>query len=168
MPKLENSRKRYTQEFKKSVLKRLEPPTRDTVASLSNELGVSKTSIYQWIKDQDSKIGHLKSTAKWTTEDKFHMVLETSNLTEQELAAYCRRKGLFVEDINTWRKQCIKANTSNLVDPRKLKDNLKKREQRIKSLEKELRRKEKALAETAALLVLRKKAQAIWGDPEED
>lgn len=168
MTKNNKGRKRYTQEFKKSVLKRLEPPTNDTIASLSDELGVSKTSIYKWINEQNNKTGHIKSTVKWTAEDKFHMVLETSNLSEQELAAYCRRKGLFVEDINALRNQCIRANVSHSKDPLKLEKELKKEKRKTKNLEKELRRKEKALAETAALLVLRKKAQAIWGDPKED
>jgi transposase len=39
---------------------------------------------------------------------------------------------------------------------------------RVRELEKELRRKDKALAEAAALLVLQKKVQAIWGDADDD
>ncbi len=157
----------YTQEFKDKVLDRLESPTDDTVASLSEEFEVSKSAIYHWIRLRRGT-NNTSSAAKWSSEDKFHIVVETSTLTEQELAGYCRKKGLFVEDVKAWRDQCIRANTSNLKDPKKLKDDLKEGEQRIKSLERELRRKEKALAETAALLVLRKKAQAIWGDPEEE
>ena len=60
------------------------------------------------------------------------------------------------------------ANYTVIEDPKKLKNQLKEEIEKSKSLEKELKRKEKALAEAAALLVLRKKAQAIWGDPEED
>lgn len=162
-----NSR-RYSPEFKTSVLKRLKPPTNDTVASLSEELDVSKTSIYTWIREESNKSGNPKPIGSWTTEDKFHVVLETFTLTEEELAAYCRRKGLFVEDIKSWQKQCIKANASNSKDPIELEKDLKEERQRAKGLEKELQRKEKALAEAAALLVLQKKAQAIWGDPAED
>jgi len=168
MSETSKNRRSYTKEFKESVLKRLEPPTDDTVASLSEELAVSRTTIYQWIKAKNNKEGNPKSSGRWTSEDKFHVVLETSTLTEQELAAYCRRKGLFVEDVKAWREQCLKANASNTKDPLKLEEDLREEKQRAKSLEKELRRKEKALAETAALLVLQKKAQAIWGDPEED
>ena len=168
MSRTSKNRRSYIKEFKESVLKRLEPPTDDTVASLSEELDVSRTTIYQWIKAKNNKEGNPKSSGRWTSEDKFHAVLETSTLTEQELAAYCRRKGLFVEDVKAWRSQCIKANASTpSKDPLKLEEDLREEKQRTKSLEKELRRKEKALAETAALLVLRKKAQAIWGDPEE-
>lgn len=164
MSKTNINRKRYTTEFKESVLKRLEPPTNDTVTSLSEELDVSKTSIYTWLKARNNSSSNAKPTKKWTSEDKFHVVLETSTLTEQELASYCRRKGLYVKDVKTWRKQCIKANASNSKDPLKLEKELKEAKLRGKNLEKELSRKEKALAEAAALLVLRKKAQAIWGD----
>jgi transposase len=162
----------YTKEFKASVLKRLEEPTKDTITSLSDELGVPRTTIYQWIKkaETDKKnisINH-KPTSKWTSEDKFHVVLETAPLTESELAEYCRRKGIFVDEVKTWKEQCLKANQAAMEDPKELKESLKVEKELNKKLEKELRIKEKALAETAALLVLRKKANAIWGDPEED
>jgi transposase-like protein len=157
----------YTQEFKELVLNRLEPPT-DTVASLSKELGVSESAIYHWIRSKNETGMNTPAVGKWSTEDKFHVVLETSTLTEQELAAYCRRKGLFMDDVKSWRKQCMNANGSNAKDPLELEENLKEERQKTKLLEKELRRKEKALAEAAALLVLQKKAEAIWGDHEED
>ncbi len=131
----------YTKEYKDSVLKRLAKPTNDTITSLSNELGVPRPTIYQWIKkaETDSKettINH-KPANKWTSEDKFHVVLETASLSETE-------------------------------DPKELKDSLKEEKDKVKELQKELRIKEKALAKTAALLVLRKKANAIWGDPEDE
>lgn len=167
MPKHKKSNGYYTREFKEDVLNRLEPPTNDTVASLSEELGISKSAIYHWIRLRKGTKSNASNAGKWSTEDKFHIVVETSSLTEQELSAYCRRKGLFVEDVKVWREQCIRANASNPKDPEKLEEDLKGEKQKTKNLQKELRRKEKALAETAALLVLRKKAQAIWGDPEE-
>src|SRR5690554_2773026 len=164
MSKTQKIRRRYTSEFKESVLKRLEPPTSDTVTSLSEELGVTRGTIYAWLRAKDNNSYTPKSTKRWTSEDKFHIVLETSTLTEEELAAYCRRKGLFVEDVKAWREQCIRANALNAKDPLKLEEDLKEEKQKTKALERELRRKDRALAETAALLVLRKKAQAIWGD----
>ena len=163
-----NKYKRYTKEFKESVLKRLEPPTNDTITSLSNELEIPRTTIYQWKKKNNKKSTSNKPSSKWSSQDKFQAVLETSSLTELELSQYCRRKGLHVEEIKTWQKQCLRANTSMLEDPQELKNNLKKERDRTKKLKRELRRKEKALAETAALLVLRKKVNAIWGDPEDE
>lgn len=162
------NKRNYSTELKDSVVKRLEPPTNDTITSLSKELGIPRTTIYQWKKKKNKKSNNNKPTSKWSSQDKFQAVLEISSLTEIEIAQYCRRKGIRVEEIKTWQKQCLRANTSMLEDPQELKNNLKKERDRIKKLQKELRRKEKALAETAALLVLRKKANAIWGDPEDE
>ena len=162
----------YTKEFKASVLKRLEEPSKDTITSLSDELDIPRTTIYQWIKkaeaDKNDTTTNNKPINKWTSEDKFHVVLETAALTESQLAEYCRRKGIYVDEVKAWRNQCIKANLDEKEDPKELKESLKAEKELNKKLGKELRIKEKALAETAALLVLRKKANAIWGDPEEE
>ena len=158
--------RKYTKKFKDSVLKKLEEPTNDTITSLSKELNVPKTTIYQWKKKKDKSSNNYKSVSKWSSEDKYQAVLETSSLSELEIAKYCRRKGIHVNELKTWEKQCLNANSSNQIDPEELKNTLKQEKNKNKTLQKELRIKEKALAETAALLVLRKKANAIWGDPE--
>lgn len=85
-----------------------------------------------------------------------------------ETSKYCRSKGIHLKELNSWIKQCQNANDTKITDPQKLKKSLKNEQQKNKELEKELRYKEKALAETAALLVLRKKANVIWGEPKED
>ena len=163
--------KHYTKEFKDSILKKLEESDKYTLTSLSEEVGVPRTTIYQWIKKAEAdnnKPAVLKPTHKWTSEAKFHVVLETAPLSEAELSEYCRRKGIYVDDVKTWRNQCLKANLNEKEDSKELKESLKAEKELNKELQKELRFKEKALAETAALLVLRKKANAIWGDPEEE
>ena len=174
MPKDNYNNKQYTKQFKESVLKRLEPPKSESVPEISKDLNIAKSTIYQWIrandksKKQSIQTTNNKPSSKWNSEDKFQVVLETYTLTEEELAAYCRRKGLYVDEVKSWRHQCLKANATISKDPQKIENALKEEQQRNKDLEKELRRKEKALAETAALLVLRKKAQAIWGEPEDE
>lgn len=174
MQKNNTKKKQYTKEFKNSVLKRLESPSNESISIISEELGISRSTIYQWLSSNNNKRtkdilpGNNKPSIKWSSEDKFHVVLETSTLTEEELAAYCRRKGLYVDEVKSWREHCLKANRTVLQDPQKIEEELKEEKKRTKALEKDLRIKEKALAETAALLVLRKKAQAIWGDPEDE
>lgn len=162
--------KSYTKEYKESVLKRLEQ--NETVCSLSKELKISKSTIYQWVRTHNNKRTdysiNLKSKDNWNSEDKFHIVLETSTFSEIELAEYCRRKGIYIDEIKAWRDQCINANKIIVEDPEILKGFLREEKYKVRELQKELRFKEKALAETAALLVLRKKANAIWGDPEEE
>ena len=112
--------------------------------------------------------GNGKNAEEWSSKDKFGVVLETVGLNEAELAEYCRRKGLFVEQITAWREACQEANAHTAERTREQREQSKSDRKRIKQLEKELQRKEKALAEAAALIILRKKAQAIWGDPEDD
>ena len=109
-----------------------------------------------------------KKAKKCSSKDKFQAVLETASLSELETSKYCREKGVHLQELKRWVKQCQNANNVNLEDPKELKDTLNNEKQKTKELKKELRHKEKALAETAALLVLRKKANAIWGDQKED
>ena len=100
MPKNNSENKRYTKEYKESVLKRLEPPTNETIKSLSDKLQIPRTTIYQWKnssnKRNNSFENNSKPAGKWSSEDKFHVVLETAMLSEDEIAAYCRRKGLYL------------------------------------------------------------------------
>lgn len=104
----------------------------------------------------------------WSAESKLTVVIESSALSELELGEYCRRKGIFPEQIADWRNAFI-ANTSKQPAPEKGNVGQARRDKnRIRELERELRRKDAALAETAALLVLRKKLNAYWGDDSED
>ena len=98
----------------------------------------------------------------WTAEEKLNGLLEYEKLDEVERGKYLREKGLHSVHIERWKQQILeglKSSKSSKKDPRDTK---------IKELEKELGRKEKALAEAAALLVLKKKARDIWGDGEDE
>ena len=95
-------------------------------------------------------------------------MIETATLTELELGEYCRSKGLYPEQIARWKKACLQGAETAAEQQKQRQSESKKDKKRIKALEKELRRKEKALAETAALLVLRKKLNALWEENEED
>lgn len=164
--------KSYSQEEKQKMVSRMLPPENISANKLSRETGISISTLCIWknneLSENNNSETKFKKNHKYTSEDKFQMVLETYTHTEEELSAYCRKKGIFVDDIKTWKNQCLKANVTNSKDPQLTEEDLKKEKQRTKDLEKELRIKDKALAETAALLVLRKKAQAIWGDPVDE
>ena len=150
------------------------PPTNKSVNQLAAETGVSEHTLYAWKRAAKSAgiaapAGE-SSSERWSSEDKFLIVLETVTMNQAELAAYCREKGLYVEQVEAWKDFCINANGGVAEQSKSLQKNLKEKEKEVevKQSNKELRRKEAALAETAALLVLRKKAQAAWGDHEED
>ncbi len=94
---------------------------------------------------------------KWSSEEKFRIVLETAPMTEAEVSEYCRRNGLYPEQIETWKAACMGANALSDEQAKQNRQAARAEKKRVKKLEAELRRKEKALAETAALLTLSKK-----------
>ena len=162
----------YPAERKEAVLKKMLPPNNKTIKELAKEEGISEGTLHNWRKAARAE-GRLlpngDSTPQgWVSADKFSAVLETAAMNEAELSVYCRERGLYPEQIRAWREACEQANDWDRTQNKRLKESRKADEKRIKELERELRRKEKALAETAALLVLRKKAQAIWGDVEDE
>ncbi|WP_242875986.1 hypothetical protein [Cellulosilyticum sp. I15G10I2] len=96
------------------------------------------------------------------------IVIEIASVNETELSKYCRQKGLYVEQVKEWKNICIQANGVVAEEASRLNKEVKIRDKEIKSLEKELQRKEKALAEAAAILVLRKKLNTLLGTDDED
>ncbi len=163
---------RYSEEFKYSIIKKMMPPENMSVAQISKETGLPEGSLYKWKKQAKAKgfvitEGETNSEA-WSSEDKFQIVLETAAMNEAELASYCRKKGLYVEQVDAWRNACQQANGGVAKEAARMHKALQMEKKDRKKLEKELARKEKALAEAAALMILQKKAQAIWGDPEDE
>jgi transposase-like protein len=105
-----------------------------------------------------------KRPQDWNAEEKLCAVLEAAALSDEELGAFLRRKGLHEAQLQQWRDQMLSG-----LAPAPARQGKKAPEaRRIRELEKELTRKDKALAETAALLVLKKKVQEIWGDEDDD
>ena len=148
------------------------PPNNESIKSISDELGVSEQSLYKWRQkartEGHATPGNGQISERWNSEDKFLIVMETYSMNQAELAEYCRKKGLYKEQIDAWRVSCLNANTAELNQTKKLSHELKEERKRTSEIEKDLRKKEKALAEAAALLLLRKKARAIWGDQEDE
>lgn len=162
--------KNYTKEEKAKLTQRLLPPENYSVTKLSNETGVSKSTLSTW-KTKALKGKSTKSADKLTQQQKFLIVMETYTLSEIELSKYCRTNGYYIDDIKKWRLNCINSNSKYTHDSEKtkqLESSLKEEKIKSKNLAKDLRRKENALAETAALLILRKKLNAIFEETEED
>lgn len=163
---------RYSEEFKYSIIRRMMPPQNESVNAIARETGLSEATLHQWKKKARAKgiavPGGQPEAERWSTQDKFSIVVETATLSEIELAEYCRSKGLYVEQVQAWRDACMQANGGIAQEASQMQKNIRQKDREIKQLSQELRRKESALAETAALLVLRKKAHAIWGDNEDE
>ena len=147
------------------------PPSAIAIRQLSQEEGISEATLHKWRAEARGK-GQLLPPADagpegWSSRDKFAAVLETAALNQADLAEYCRKRGLYPAQITAWRSACEQANDWDRASTARLGQATKEEKKRVKDLERELARKDRALAEAAALLILRKKASAIWGGEED-
>ena len=161
----------YTEAFKKAAVEKALLKPDISPRHTAKEIGISGSALYCWIREYGRGRGMKQSSAKkspsnWTKEEQFNILLEIANLSEEACGAYCRQKGLYQHQLDQWREDFMKENKE--VEPSKGVRELKALRTENKALKKELNRKEKALAEVAALLVLKKKAALIWGENEDD
>jgi transposase-like protein len=162
---------RYSDERRQAVVAKLLPPYNQSVEEVARQEGISSATIYKWRKEARAEGRCLPDTSDqgvdgWSSRDKFAAVVETAAKNTEEVAAYCRQRGLFPEQLHRWRHDCEQAADLSYEESRRTAAEAKQQRKRIQYLEKELQRKNDALAETAALLTLSKKARAIWGDEE--
>jgi transposase-like protein len=159
--------KTYSDEFKDSIVAKMLPPNTVSVAQVAKETGIPRDTLYGWRARAgargDLPVSPAAPVGTLSSAEKFGVVVETAILNELELGEYCRRKGLFAEQIAAWRATCRRANEP-LPSAAERTERRAEREQ-ITSLTRELQRKDRALAEAAALLLLQKKVRAIWAEP---
>ena len=167
--------RRYSEAVKADVRRRMSPPHRQSVAQISAELGIHVVTLYNWRKAWRLQGEVVPASEKdpegWGATDKFTVVLETAGVNATELSAYCRERGLYPEQVERWRQAAQDANEKPVLTLKEQKEleRLRAQDQKeIKRLKQELRRKEKALAEAAALLIASKKIQAFWGEDGDD
>lgn len=157
-------------ELRESLLKRMLDG--ESVLELSRESGLGQSTLYGWRlaaqRGDESVSKGRKKSERLNGARKLAVLAETATLNEAELSEYCRKKGLYAEQVKAWRTQAEQAMSGGAVSAQAHQEALAKERKQREALERELRRKEKALAETAALLTLRKKADAIWGTDEEE
>lgn len=163
---------RYSEEFKQKMAARMLPPNNESVRKIAKETGVSEATLNKWKKafreSGGELIGKKLVAEEWSSQEKFRVVLETAAMNEAELSKYCRENGLYPEEVRRWKDVCMQANGGIAEEAKRLNKDVKDREKEIRLLKKELQRKESALAETAALLVLRKKLDALLGTDEKE
>lgn len=163
---------RYPAERKEAILQKMAPPMSLTIPELAEQEGISAATLYNWRKQARARGQVLPSRStqpdQWTSQEKFRIVLETAPMNEAEFAAYCRERGLYPEQVEAWRDACMNANADAAEQSKQQRQARKEEQKRLRKLERELRRKDKALAETAALLTLSKKAEAIWGTTNDE
>ncbi len=167
----------YSKSFRALMVRKIADPNGPGIESIAKEIGVSRASLYRWVSKADSldvavqpeppsfsismkRMSAMKRPQDWSADEKLAAVLEAAPLSEEDLGPFLRSRGLHQAHLQQWHEQMRCG-----LEPKPAK---RKEMTRIRDLEKELRRKDRALAEAAALLVLKKKAQDIWGDEEDD
>jgi transposase len=169
--------KDYTDAVKARMVARLMGPHAVPAAALARETGISEASLSRWrqsaaiIPTMPSKPGSksksggsssrsVEPTARRRSgADKLALVVRAEGLEDEALGAFLRSEGVHMAELEQWRKLAEEA-LSGARRPAPSKE--------LRALRADLARKEKALAETAALIVLKKKVAAIWGDEDDD
>lgn len=156
-------KKPYTPEFKEQALLKARQRGARTIESVAQELNMPFTTLKGWMQGRSRKPDlALEGLAReWSAEQRLQALLESHALSEPELHAWCREKGLFVHQLQKWREDFCKVPASPSQESQAA---LRELQNQHTQLQRELRYKEKALAEAAALLVLQKKFQALFGD----
>ena len=154
----------YSKEFKDSVVVKILNRGEKTIEEVCSEVGVLKSSARNWMK-ASAMVGTKSPSPKgarmkWTPEAKLKAVVDTTNLVDTELGHYLRREGLYSNQVSDWRSEIIEGLA---LKPKFKRD---ERDDQIRVLEQEILRKDKALAEASALLILQKKVSLIWGSSD--
>jgi transposase-like protein len=155
----------YSAAFKARVVKRLVGPQAVSATQLAEAVGVPQPTLSRWVRELRSvEAMPRRSHAGRTGAEKLRVVQEAAAMDEAALGALLRREGLQTADLTAWRQAAEQALDAKPARP---KGGGSPEAKRIQELERELTRKERALAEAAALLVLKKKVHAIWGDADD-
>jgi transposase len=169
----------YSQGLKARLVRRMAGPERISAVALAREVGIGQPTLSRWLREaraagrSTGATSHVDMTNKkrstkkqWTVGDKLRILVESSKLADNELGEYLRREGVHEATLTQWREDATKG----LAAPAKRSSSSTSSTdaKRIAALERELHRKDKALAELAALITLQKKVRAIWGDGDTD
>lgn len=162
----------YSPEFKEKLLAKALSPNAPPIIELARKANIPYPTLYAWVY-KSRQMKKIKPNENQTTrpkdktaEAKLQAVIDTFQMTEEERGAYCRKRGLYTHHLNEWKAQILMG--LNPMDSKENKSEYRQITAENKALKKELKRKEKALAEASALLILKKKANLIWGDDEDD
>ncbi|SDJ30896.1 Transposase [Paraburkholderia steynii] len=164
-----NAKQTYSVEFREQALAKALQRGNRSVGAVAAELNMNVLTLRKWIRVSNAANRKpvpvdARRPQDWSLEERLLALKQTHGLDERALHAWCRERGLFAHHLAQWRAQfCSGSATSERASAPELRE-LK---QANAQLQRELKRKEKALAEAAALLVLSKKYQALFGDEDE-
>jgi len=163
---------RHSIEFQEQALSKVRQRGARSVQDVANDLNMPVGTLRKWLSKSNRKgeVGKPVSdlpvdlpAQSWSPAQRLLALNQTHGMPETQLHAWCREKGLFEHQLKAWGEAFCSATVS---ESREARTALRELQVKHDGLQRELRRKEKALAEAAALLVLQKKFQALWEDEE--
>ena len=162
------TRQTYSNEFKEAIVRKILDRGSLSIAQVCEREGIQKMTASKWLRDRArvSDMVKEKSSLKWSAEEKLKIIIATDALAEQDLGIYLRTNGIHAAQLRDWRNDVVKGLAP--VKPEKPVFKKDERDEKIKNLEREIRRKDKALSEASALLILQKKIGMIWGTSDEE
>lgn len=156
---------RYSPEFRESIVQKITTPGGPSIMQMSEKTGVHHASIRIWIKNCANRSG-MKKSKEWTPEEKLEAIIKTTTMSENERGEYLRANGLHSADVEQWKQDIY--NSQKPVGRPKLDPELVALRTEKKELSQDLKRKDKALAEMSARVILLKKSHLLFGVNEED
>jgi len=153
-------RKTYSVAFKKKMVTQLLGKHATSANRLAQETGVSQTALSQWRRQARSlpEMGPQKRPRRtWTLDRKVEILAAATKLEGEQLTAFLERENVSLAELDRWRSALHDEGGASVAATK-----------RIKALERELARKEKALAEAAALLILKKKLEDYYSVGEDE
>jgi len=159
------TRRQYNESFRQQALEKVYTRGNRSVQSVAEDLDMSKGTLRNWMKaDQNDSLARSGQRSRrpkdWSLAERLQLLKESHGLDEEALNAFCREQGVFRHHLEQWQAAFVAGGAEDTREElRALKDT-------NKALTSELNRKEKALAEAAALLVLQKKYQALWEEKD--
>ena len=149
---------RYGQAFKDRTVARLLAPESSAAEVVAREVGIGVGTLERWREDAQSRPARGRA---WTARSRLEAVIATAAMPEAGKSAWCREHGLYPAELEQWHSSASAA-LATPEEARASPQATRQDRKRIKELERELLRKDRALAETAALLVLSKKVAVIF------
>lgn len=160
----------YPNDVKESIMRILYSPDAPPLRSLARDFGVPKSTIQVWMKKagmmSSRQINSADKDKYWSPQIKLNAVIKSTTLSEQDYGEFLRQHGLYASLVTQWKEKILES-LVNVNSHRKEISTEVEKTAKYRNLEKELQRKEKALAEITSLLVLKKKADLIWVEEEE-
>ena len=157
----------YSESFKAQAVEKVLAIGSPGLNATAKNLGIPCTTLFSWKKKYANRNGMTKSkNNKYSAQDKLKIIAETLDMSENELGEYLRKRGLRSSDLYLWKEEFYQSQKT-VGRPKKDPEVFELRKEK-KTLEKDLRRKEKAMAEMSARIFLLKKSHEIFGDSEDD